>query len=224
MGGTINLPTRQQWARHNRESTRQRLIVNLLLVKMGAFHRMLNSEFWVKRLDDAERALDSEWASTLVEPSLREPLNPECARDNQDPLNPVPTRVELMLWRSEAEAAFRIADKLNRGLTSDPKWVRLYPEVVAFSYEIRQRTGDVLTHIDQLVLELDIMRAYEQAEPGHDDGLRTRLCPAQSGVNGVNGRASRPLRRPSAVPRRQQRKGRARKCHDDALPKSPTIQ
>jgi hypothetical protein len=64
MGGTINLPTRQ------------RLIANLLLVKMGAFHRMLNTEFWVRRLDDAERALDGEWASTLGEPSSYDPLNP----------------------------------------------------------------------------------------------------------------------------------------------------
>jgi hypothetical protein len=64
MGGTINLPTRQT------------LLANLLLVKMGTFHRTFNIEFWVRRLDDAERALDAKWASTLGEPSSHEPLNP----------------------------------------------------------------------------------------------------------------------------------------------------
>lgn len=199
MGGTINLPTRQQWAVHNRKSrksTRHRLLANLLLVKMGAFHRMLNSEFWVRRLDDAERALDSEWASALGEPVPYEPLNPP------------PTGVELLLWRPEAEAAFRIADKLDRALTADPKWVRVYPEVVAFSYEIVQRTRDVLTHIDQLLLELDIIRAYQKAGPDHHESLGT---------------GSELVRRPSTAPGHRHRKGNARKYDDDTLPESPMI-
>jgi hypothetical protein len=190
MGGTINLPTR-----HN-SPTRQTLLANLLLVKMGAFHRMLNTEFWVRRLDDAERALDDEWATALGEPNPSEPLNP---------LNPAPTRDELLLWRPEAVAALHIADKLNRGLTTDPKWVRCCPHVVAYSYQIQERARQVLTHIDQLLLELDIMRAYEKAPPD-PAGL---------------------VRQPRTAPGRRKRKGKVRKYHDDAsgnMPKSTTIQ
>jgi hypothetical protein len=176
MGGTVNLPTRQT------------MLANLLLVKMASFHRMLNADFWVQRLDDAERALDGKLASTLGKPNL------------PDPLNPAPTRAELLLWRPEAEAAYQLANKLNRALTSDPKWVRCCPQVVAYSYKIQDRTRQVLGQIDQLILELDIMSAYEKVGPDNDESLATGL--------GVPGR-------PRTTPGRRPRKGKARKYQDD---------
>jgi hypothetical protein len=187
-GMTINLPIRPQ-----SKQSKADLLANLLLVKMGAFHRMLNTESWVRRLDDAEHALDGEWARTLGETV---PL---------EPLNPVPTHVELMLWRPEAEAAFNLAAKLNRGLTAHPKWVRTYPHIVAYSYEIRQRAHEVLIKLDQLLLEQDLMAAYRKA-PAETEGL---------------------VRRPSTALGVRQRKGKARKYHNDpsgSVPESTTIQ
>jgi hypothetical protein len=182
MGGTINLPTRP----HTKQS-RVDVLANLLLVKMGAFHRMLNTEFWIRRLDEAEHALDGEWARTLGETLPHEPLNP------------VPTHCELMLWRPEAEAAFNLADKLNRGLTAYPKWVRTYPHIVAYSYQIRQRAHEVLIKLDQLLLELVIMDAYRKAPP-ETEGL---------------------VRRPSTAPGRRECKEKARNYHDDPSGDSP---
>ena len=169
MSGTVNLPTRQT------------LLANLLLVKMAAFGRSLSTEFWVQRLDDAEHALDCQrW-------------DPASAR----PDNPPPTRDELQLWRPLAESALEIADKLHRGLTSDSKWVRCCPQVVAYSYKLHERTRQILGHIDQLLLELDIMRACEKLppEPKETEG------------------------RPPMVVRARKRSGKARKYHDDVLGK-----
>jgi hypothetical protein len=184
MGGSLNLPTRQT------------MLAHLLLVKMTSFHRMLNAEFWVRRLDDAERALDGKLARTLGE-------HGEYIR--YDPLNPVPTHTELMLWRPEAEAALHIADKLNRALTTDSKWVNCYPHVVAFSYQIRQRAHEILIKLDQLLLELDIMKAYRKAPP-EPEAL---------------------VRRPSTASGVRERRGKARKYRDDPsgeTPEGTTIQ
>jgi hypothetical protein len=185
---TIKLPIRPQSKQSEAD-----VLANLLLVKMGAFYRMLNTEFWVRRLDEAEHALDGEWARTLGKSVPHEPLNP------------VPTHTELMLWRPEAEAAFHLADKLNRGLTAHTKWVRTYPHIVAYSYEIWQWAHEVLVKLDQLLLECTLMDAYRKAPP-EDEGL---------------------VRRPSTASGRRACKRKARKYRDDpsgSVPESTTIQ